>query len=127
MALEFSQTGVLEFVQFLNQLQLIAVKQSTSSRSDICMTLHGMVAGLLHLVSKIISAPGLQDHIQQVLMQRKSSAPFLLPEVVFCAKDGADGHVEVHHERVQDQFLFTLEEGLLTPQQDTEPKKTFGK
>ena len=128
MSLEFSQAGVLELVLFLNQLQSLAVKKPATMGDKVCVALHGIVAGLLYLVSKVTTAPALQEHIEQVLMQRKTSAPFLLPSVVLGSQDGLDGTAgaDACSMDVQEHFLFSLDEGLLRTSPEVEPKRSFG-
>ena len=122
MTLEFSPTGVLELVLFCDKLQSLALKKS--SCSDVYFALHGTVAGLLYLVSKVCVAPALQEHIELVIAARKVSAPFLLPGATFGPEDGADGHIVGGD--IEPQLLFEVDEGLLRRSPDNEAQKSFG-
>ena len=91
--------------------------------------LHAVVAGLLHLVARVSGNEILQEHIQEVIARRQSSAPHLLPEGVFGVEssDGPVGPGEGEGEgegEVDNELLFHLKPLIgMTP----EVKRGFGK
>ena len=127
MALEFSDAGVMDLVLCLNQLQLLALGGVSPLSVRLSAALHAIIAGLLHLVCRIALAPALQAHIEQVLQQRRTSAPHLLPGTLFGCDDAMDECVTnttSHSLEVDQSLLFTLDGDLL--RKSPEPKRSFG-
>ena len=112
---------------FLNRLQALAVGKDPILSVRHRTALHATVGGILYLVSKISLASGLQEHIMQVLMMRKASAPHLLPGEVFIGGDRSELEEAGGQDAliVDSAMLFILDEEELL-KKSPEPKKGFG-
>ena len=108
LALEFGYSGVGDMVLMVDQLQQLAVTEG-KLQPRLRSLLHSSVAGVLYLLSFISDNDSLQSHVAEVISARRSTAPYLLPDVVF-GKDMIDGGKE----KVKSELLFHLrEKGLI--------------
>ena len=123
LALEFAHPGIMDMVQYLQQLQELAVgNRDLSYRHRVA--LHATIAGILYLVAMMTSNQQLQEHILEVVIRRRDSAPSLLPDSFFksVVSDGPDVKVEIDLNAIEPELLFQLKEkGIL--QQLPEPKR----
>ena len=143
LTLEFSHNGVRYMVDYMHQLQELAVgrrggEEGGAGRggglsTDHRVMLHAVVAGILYLVAKITTSLALEEHILTVVALRRSSAPHLLPDTVFATdrpdgRGGGGGEGEEGKEdlsQLEPGWLFRLKEEGLLRDMSPELKKGF--
>lgn len=110
----------MDMIHFLSKIQDAAQDSSTQLSSVHRASLHAVIAGILHLLSKISPTPALSEHVEEMIKLRREVSPALLPDGVFSQVEGGrrgdkveitDGAGGISYpSKVGDELLFQLRE-----------------
>lgn len=128
--LELSHPSISDMVSFLSKLQDLATKEETELSPQQRITMHAIVAGILHLVAQMSTNPILKDNVSVVIVHRRETAIELLPEGLFVGEGGRLNESEVGGvSEVGTELLFILNEEACmkrTSESGASIKKSFG-